>query len=189
MKITINNLNDIYHAKQASVETMELKGYELLQELFVDSSGFGTDDELAYTQEKFLNKVKEWLDIHSSLTAKITNVGQFQVYVGLFIKNGKSKVKKIANNTYRVDYGNKEAIRLHDTNIITYDHDKFNIILNSGGYQTRTTKDRLNKYLPYGVSIEQKNFEWFVVDTRNSMGLAKVPNSRVEFRDGMTIAS
>lgn len=179
MRITINNLNDIYKAKQSSVETMELKGYTLIEELFVDSSRMGAEDEPALTQSQFERELRGLLSTHGSLVAKITGVGQFQVYVGLFKKTGKSIVKKIGNNTYKVNYPTTEAIRLHDTDILTFESD--HVTLNSGGWKTVTTKARMNQYLPTEVYINQKDYEWFVNDSRD--------NTVKPFIDGMIIAS
>ena len=179
MIITKNNLQDVFRAKKCSVEIMELKGYELVKELFVDSSGWGADDELALTSNQFLKEVELLLNKNPKLTAKITGAGQFQVYVGFFIKTGKSKAKKIANNTYRIDNEKNEVIRFHDTDILTFERGF--VILNSGGFLTKTTKDRLNKYLPQGVYVYQKDFKWFVKDDRD--GTVK------EFVDNMRIAS
>ena len=90
MKITKQNIQNVYKCKKASVETMELKGYELINELFVDNSGFGASDELALTQSQFERDLNSILDKHKTLYAKITNAGQFQVYIGLF-----KKIRKI----------------------------------------------------------------------------------------------
>jgi len=179
MKLTLSNISEVYHAGKSSVDTMQLKGYELVENLFVDSSGWGADDELAYTPAQFENKLTALLKEYGTLTAKITDVGQFQVYVGLFTKTGTSKVKKIANNTFRVDYPTSDAIRLHDTDILVFESD--HVTLNSGGYQTKTTKARMNEYLPTGVNITQKAFQWYVNDSRD--------NTTKPFYDGMVIAS
>jgi len=179
MRITKDNLQDVYRAKRGDKETMQLKGYELIKELFVDSSGFGQENELALTQGGFMFELSELIEEHKALTAKITNAGQFQVYMGLFKKTKPSQIKKLANNTYKIDTEELEAIRLHDTNILTYEHDY--IILNSGGFHTPTTKDRINKYLPKGVYIFQKDFDWYVEDKRD--GTTK------DFYDGMKIAN
>lgn len=84
MKLSIYNYKDVYKAKKANVESMQKRGYKLISELFVDNSGFGQPDELALTQEQFEAKLHDLILEHGTLTAKLTNVGQFQVYVGLF---------------------------------------------------------------------------------------------------------
>lgn len=52
------------------------KGYELIQEHFVDSSGFGSESELALTLHQFKKEIKV------GLAYAITKAGQFQLCVG-----------------------------------------------------------------------------------------------------------
>jgi len=94
--------------------------------------------------------------------------------------------RKIALNTveYTDTEGNK-VIRLHHTNIVTH---KVNgdIVLNSGGWRTVTTKSRINKYSPGGWRIEQKKRVWYLtaptLDNGAGMGKREYP-----FTDGITI--
>ena len=58
------------------------------------------------------------------------------------------------------------AVRYHGTNIVTYDGEG-NVSLNHGGWMTQTTKARINQYAPHGIQVFQKDFEWYVRDTRN----------------------
>lgn len=51
------------------------------------------------------------------------------------------------------------AVMLHGTDVVTYEQNG-RITINTGGYQTNTTKDRINGFAP--CSISQKNYEWFV---------------------------
>ena len=70
------------------------------------------------------------------------------------------EAKRIGNNTLRVEYNDGTvAIRLHHTDVVTFLNDG-TIVLNSGGWGTNTTKDRINKYSPVGVY--QKKYEWFL---------------------------
>ena len=169
----------VYKAKECSIELMQLKGYTLIKELFVDSRGFGQDNEPTLTSFNFERQCIALCKEHGTLTAKITNAGQFQVYVGLFKKTGNATAKKIKGNTYKIDGIDYDAIRFHDTDILTFKAD--NVTLNSGGWLTKTTKDRLNEYLPSGVYIQQKDFKWYVIDSRD--------NTKKDFYDGMIIAS
>lgn len=173
MKITINNLQDVFKSKKASVEMMELKGYQLIDELFVDSSGFGADDEPAMTKLQFETKLQEIVAIHGTVISKITKVGQFQVYVGLFKKTGKAIAKKIDNNTYRIETSGGYKIRLHDTDILTFGNGE--VTIRNGGYYTKTTKDRINKYLPRGLYMTQKDFRWLLIDSRNEKEIGTLP--------------
>ena len=60
---------------------------------------------------------------------------------------------------------NCRSIYLHGHQIATVDHNLKAVKLSSCGYQTVTTKSRLNAILQevkYGCSVFQKNFDWFV---------------------------
>jgi len=54
------------------------KAWELIDTLFVDSSGFGGPGEPALTIEEFHSKIK------AGFGYAIVEAGQFQVYVGVF---------------------------------------------------------------------------------------------------------
>ena len=66
------------------------------------------------------------------------------------IDRGNGKRKKLGNNTYLHERGNDYAIRLHYTDIITI-HQDGTFSLNTGGWETVTTKARLNGYGPSAV--------------------------------------
>ena len=60
---------------------------------------------------------------------------------------------------------NCSSIYLHGHQIATVDHNTNAVKLSSCGYETVTTKSRLNAILEevkYGCKVFQKNFEWFV---------------------------
>jgi hypothetical protein len=91
------------------------------------------------------------------------------------------KSKLIALNT--VEYWTKDGdrvIRLHDTNIMTFKANK-DIVLNSGGWLTPTTKDRINQFLPTNYRISQNKKIWYLIvgDYEN--------NESFIFQDGITI--
>lgn len=76
------------------------------------------------------------------------------------LKNRESK--KVGNNTYLVRISPETiGVRLHDTVVVRI-HADGSYTLNSGGWRTVTTKDRINQYSPLRVS--QKNYDWFVGD-------------------------
>jgi len=63
--------------------------WELIQEFFVDSSGFGSDYEPALTVKRFLSKVR------TGQGYAVIEQGQFQVVIGEFKKSAvKNKTKK-----------------------------------------------------------------------------------------------
>ena len=60
---------------------------------------------------------------------------------------------------------NCSSVSLHGHQIATFDHNLKAIKLDSCGYETVTTKSRLNAILEevkYGCKVFQKNFDWFV---------------------------
>lgn len=87
--------------------------------------------------------------------------------------------RKLCHNTYReTNSDGNPCVRFHSTIIITYlGYNKFR--LNTGGWQTNTTKQRLNALLP-GNNIYQKDFVWYVTD------LSHGPVTQ-EFYDGMEV--
>jgi len=143
-------------------------GYKVTEVFFVDNSGCGTRGEMALVASDFLAKVK------SGRYYAITGQGQFQVYVteyekiagsrkALYKELGILKSKLVKRNTRLTEYvDGKKTLRFHATDIITWKPDG-KIILNSGGYKTRTTKQRLNQYLyPHDIRVYQKDFEWYL---------------------------
>ena len=63
------------------------------------------------------------------------------------------------------DSTNCSSVYLHGHQIATLDHNTQALKLSSCGYETVTTKSRLNAILDevkYGCKVFQKKFEWFV---------------------------
>jgi hypothetical protein len=81
----------------------------------------------------------------------------------VMLAKSRSKVsKKLANNTWlELTEENEFAIKLHKTRIVII-HENGTFTLNSGGYRTPTTKDRLNTYLPGSVRISQSLGLWYI---------------------------
>jgi len=72
-------------------------------------------------------------------------------------------------------------IYLHGNHIATYNYDLKELSLYDGGWQSNTTKSRLNALcyeLATGFSVFQKNWNWFVSDFQNTV---------VDFTDGITV--
>lgn len=96
------------------------------------------------------------------------------------------KSKLIANNTVEYWQGEKRVIRLHLTDIITF-HPNKDITLNSGGWQTVTTKARMNEFLSNGWGILQENSVWYLVPN-NEFGYPWAKKDTwIPFADGITI--
>lgn len=78
--------------------------------------------------------------------------------------------RKLANNTYAIrfvslPFDGAIAIRFHHTDILTFRPDG-SVMINTGGWETVTTKERLNRYLPnYGIYSHRFGHEsvgWFL---------------------------
>ena len=75
---------------------------------------------------------------------------------------------------------NCSSVYLHGHQIATVDHNTNAVKLDSCGYETVTTKSRLNALLSevkYGCKVFQKNWEWFV----------SYNNQTLDFFDGMIL--
>lgn len=104
------------------------------------------------------------------------------------LKNRPSK--KVANNTYLVREVEGVAVKLHQTNVVTFKPDG-NVILNSGGWRTVTTKERINRYSPARVYSE--GGVWFVYYKDDYGSQTYQPDDctdhRATFFDGMMVDS
>ena len=72
-------------------------------------------------------------------------------------------------------------VYLHGNHIATYNYDLKELSLYDGGWQSVTTKSRLNALcdeLATGFSVFQKNWDWFVSDFQKTV---------VDFTDGITV--
>ena len=78
------------------------------------------------------------------------------------------------------DSSNCSSVYLHGHQIATFDHNLKAVKLSSCGYETVTTKSRLNAILDevkYGCRVFQKNWNWFV----------SYNNQTASFWDGMIL--
>lgn len=64
----------------------------------------------------------------------------------------------------------------HQNIVVKELSDKY--VLNRCGYKTKTTKERINRYIPSGYKVIQEDFTWYLV----------LPNGkRQNFKDNMSI--
>lgn len=78
-------------------------------------------------------------------------------------------IRRVDDFTVGVRYHSTDIIRVDPTNIVT---------LSNGGWDTPTTKDRLNQFLRcLGVHIYQKNYTWYIVGD----------NGTFEFQNGIEV--
>ena len=78
-------------------------------------------------------------------------------------------------------YCEESKVFLHGNHIATYDHINRELSLYDGGWQSVTTKSRLNALcneFATGFGVFQKNWDWFVSDFQNTV---------VDFTDGITV--
>lgn len=90
--------------------------------------------------------------------------------------------RKLANNTYLEERPEGYAVRLHGTDVVTLRPDG-SAILNSDGWRTVTTKDRMNAYGP--AAVFSKKGEWYAA-ARRPQGADF--DAAVPYRDGLVIA-
>lgn len=84
--------------------------------------------------------------------------------------------RKVGNNTYaEILSDGSVGIKLHNTYVVKI-HQDGTYTLNSGGWNTSTTKDRINQYSP--VRVYQRKFRWYV----------QLNSTEYEFMDGMVVS-
>jgi hypothetical protein len=70
--------------------------------------------------------------------------------------------RKIANNTYLQRRGNDDiAVRLHSTDVVTF-HKNGDITVSTGGWNTVTTKDRIQRYTPSSWRVWSESGYMFI---------------------------
>ena len=84
--------------------------------------------------------------------------------------------RKLCNNTYLQRRGDDIAVVLHGTDVITL-HPDGSFTLDSGGWQTATTKNRMNRYMPVGCVLQEEGV-WSVFPGGED---------KCRYRDGMVI--
>ena len=89
-------------------------------------------------------------------------------------------IRKVRPNTFEINNPDgSRTIRFWNTDIATFAPDG-SVTLNSGGYRTFTTKDRINLVLaPLGFALFQERHAWFVLN--------RADGSRQTFTDGMRL--
>ena len=90
------------------------------------------------------------------------------------------KVRELKTAIYQSD--GYTVAQSHDTQIVRFNDNE--IILNSGGWQTKTTKSRMNKVsdaFQLGFRVSQRQGEWFVDYFANEIG------DTYSFNDGMIL--
>ena len=92
-----------------------------------------------------------------------------------------SKKNWAGSNTTVITEDDISTVMLHGNHIATYYHDTKELTLFDGGWQSNTTKSRLNALcaeFATGFGVFQKNWEWFISD---------FSNDKKDFADGITV--
>ena len=87
-----------------------------------------------------------------------------------------------SGNTSVISTKEEMKVFLHGNHIATLDKATMDLFIFDGGWQSNTTKSRLNALLQEfadSYKVIQKDFTWYVVDSYD--------NSRVPFWSGMTV--
>lgn len=93
--------------------------------------------------------------------------------------------RKVDNNTYlmRCPFNDDIMLKLHKTFIITFQKDG-TIKYNTGGWKTRTTKDRLNKFS--NLRLWQDRGVWYFKEKWNDFMYSYDDIKTLVFEDGLT---
>ena len=104
-------------------------------------------------------------------------------HVWKYERNGSFKI--MHNTIASIDGANNVSITLHNTDIyrINWSHSgSSTITLDSGGWHSMTTKDRINRFLPLGFRLIQRNWNWIIQEMEDG-----TYRDRELFFDGMQI--
>jgi hypothetical protein len=93
--------------------------------------------------------------------------------------------KVVGNNTVEYERADgTQAIRLHHTDVVTFEPNG-DVVLNSGGWKTVTTKERINRYLRarlhQSLSVYSERGRWWILDERRDGDV------RIPFVDGVVL--
>ena len=100
-----------------------------------------------------------------------------------------------SNTNTSVEYHpseNLSEVRLHGHLIAWYDHKENTLGISNCGWETNTTKSRLNAILTTfyrGVGIFQKNYQWFISDSRETNNVSSTRwfyNGMIVYNNGLS---
>jgi hypothetical protein len=97
---------------------------------------------------------------------------------------GEREHRALCNNTvlHRLD-ADAIAVRLHETDVVTYHRDG-TFTLNTGGWHTLTTMSRINDFTPVGINVYRESFVPYI-GQHDSLDVRWV--GRVELVDGIRV--
>lgn len=145
MKITKNTISNVYKSEKRN----QANGYNLLEELFVDSSGFGTDNELALTTEQLEVKLFDFCGEYGEIYTFITNEGQFQIYLGVYTKDKDKEYKTFDKYNKNLKYDDN-FIYSYDTKVAEIKGN--NAFLSSWCLGDKTKSKTTTKHIKYACT-------------------------------------
>lgn len=107
-----------------------------------------------------------------------TNAPRPTSYADALAILGSKDARTIGYNTYlEVDPYDADTIhvRLHNTNIVSFYADSDSVRVNTGGWNTTTTRERMNRYLPEGFRVS---------NSKRVMYMGLPDGTRVPFQNG-----
>ena len=113
-----------------------------------------------------------------SITTKGDHMRKIERQMNQAIRTGNNFSS--SNTTVKHGWDNEADVYLHGNHIATVKNNS--IIIKDGGWQSNTTKSRLNALcyeFATGYKVFQKNWDWFVADFHNNA---------VDFVDGIELA-
>jgi hypothetical protein len=94
------------------------------------------------------------------------------------LPEGATFARKAGHSSCEYSLGEELVVRYWHTDIVRKNCSTGVVRLDSGGHQTATTKKKMNACLPTGAFVFQKDFTWYLNDSR---GLV------IPFFDGITV--
>lgn len=134
--------------------------------------------KIILTEEQAANLMERIHLVEANLACTYTNYEKLAGYL-----NGKES-RKIGNNTFIEKLNDFEiGVKYHRTHIIKIDLTDV-ITVNTNGWETNTTKDRLNQFLGCrNVGIFQKKGIWYIAGQNETLpyvdGMQVYPNGHV----------
>ena len=78
---------------------------------------------------------------------------------------------------------NEKLAVYHNTTIVRYNYETDTITLNSGGWYTYTTKQRMNQFMDetrIPLRVFQKNYEWYVYNHESDETIPFTDNQEIK---------
>lgn len=112
---------------------------------------------------------------------RLPSIAQAHAYAADYL--GKRDRRKIGHNTYLCRAGDGFRVQFHATDIVRIG--ARSVVLDSGGYRTFATKERLNGLLPAGYRVMQDRGVWYLGVPRREQTIAWADGITIDARGGV----